>query len=167
LSAKNNFERSTIMKNLRQIAPNLFIAGQPTEEELKDIPSTGFRTLINLRSPDEEGVVASEERLVESAGLNYAAIPVTPQTIDDVSVQRFIQAVDSEDAPPVVAHCGGGGRAGIMVLLHLAITHGWSLEQALRKGEELGIAPAASSPYRAFVEDYILRHSPGERHGEE
>lgn len=155
------------MKNLRQIAPNLFIAGQPTEEELRDIPSTGFRTLINLRPADEEGTVPDEERLVESAGLNYAAIPITPQTIDDSAVHRFIQAVDSEDAPPIIAHCAGGGRAGIMMLLHLAIDHGWSLEQTLQEGAKLGIAPAPNSPYRAFFESYILRHSPAERKDEE
>lgn len=154
------------MKNLRQIAPNLFIAGQPTEEELADIPSTGFRTVINLRTADEEGVVANEERLVETAGLNYAAIPITPQTINDVAVHRFIQAVDSEDAPPVVAHCGSGGRAGIMMLLHLAIDYGWSVEQTLSEGEKLGIAPGPNSPYRNFVEDYIRRHSPAERSDE-
>lgn len=151
------------MKNLRQIAPNLFIAGQPTEEELNDIRSTGFRTVINLRGADEEGSLASEERLVEDSGLNYAAIPISPQTIDDVAVQRFIQAVDSDDAPPVVAHCGSGGRAGIMMLLHLAIDYGWSLEKTLAEGEKLGIAPGPDSPYRSFVEDYIRRHSPAER----
>lgn len=155
------------MKNLRQIAPNLFIAGQPTEEELRDIPSTGFRTLINLRTPNEEGIVPNEERLVESAGLNYSAIPITPQTINDSAVQRFIQAVDNDDAPPVVVHCAGGGRAGLMMLLHLAIDYGWSVEQALKEGEKLQIAPASDSPYRAFFEDYIRRHSPAERHDEE
>lgn len=155
------------MKNLRKIMHNLFIAGQPTEEELADIPSTGFRTVINLRTADEEGVVANEERLVETAGLNYAAIPVTPETIDDVAVQRFIQAIDSDDAPPVVVHCGSGGRAGIMVLLHLAIIYGWSVERTLSEGERLGIAPGPTSPYRAFVEDYIRRHSPAERKDDE
>ncbi|HEY0073654.1 MAG TPA: protein tyrosine phosphatase family protein [Abditibacteriaceae bacterium] len=155
------------MKNLRKIASNLFIAGQPTEEELADIRSTGFRTIINLRESDEEGIVTGEERLVETAGLNYAAIPITPQTINDVAVQRFIQAVDSDDAPPVVAHCGSGGRAGIMVLLHLAIDYGWSVEQTLSEGEKLGIAPGPDSPYRSFVEDYIRRHSPAERSDEE
>lgn len=154
------------MKNLRRIAANLFIAGQPTEEELADIPSTGFRTVINLREADEEGAVANEERLVETAGLNYAAIPITPQTINDIAVQRFIQAVDSDDAPPVVVHCGSGGRAGIMVLLHMAIDYGWSVKKTLSEGEKLGIAPGPTSPYRAFVEDYIRRHSPSEREDE-
>ena len=154
------------MKNEREIAPGLFIAGQPTEEELHNLASSGYRTLVNLRGPDEEGAVADEERLVESTGVSYSSIPVTPPTIDDLAVQRFIQAVDSPTSQPAVVHCGSGGRAGIMVLLHLAIKHGWSVAQALEEGEKLGIAPAQGSAYRAFVEDYIRRHSPAERPNE-
>ena len=151
------------MKNERQIATGISIAGQPTVEELKNLGDTDYRTIINLRSDGEDGAVADEERLVEGAGLNYASIPVTPQTLDDSAVFRFSQALDSVDSQPAVAHCGSGGRAGIMVLLHLAIQHGWSLARTLEEGERLGIAPGADSPYRAFVEDYIRRHSPAER----
>jgi uncharacterized protein (TIGR01244 family) len=151
------------MKNQREITPGLFIAGQPTDDDLRAAKESGIRTIINLRSADEEGALADEERLVEGAGLTYAAIPVSPQTIDDLAVQRFIGAVDGDNDLPAVAHCGSGGRAGIMVLLHLAMKHGWSLQQTLDEGQKLGIAPGETSPYRAFVEDYIRRHSPGER----
>ncbi len=151
------------MKNEREIVPGLFIAGQPSEGELHNLAESGYRTLVNLRGPDEEGAVADEERIVESTGLSYASIPVTPQTLDDIAVHRFIQAVDSDISQPAITHCGSGGRAGIMVLLHLAIKHGWSVAQAMEQGEKLGIAPGADSPYRAFVEDYIRRHSPAER----
>ena len=151
------------MKNERKIVPGLFIAGQPSEEELHDLAKSGYRTLVNLRGPDEEGAVTDEERLVESTGVSYASIPVTSQTIDDLAVHRFIQAIDSTASQPAVVHCGSGGRAGVMVLLHLAMKHGWNVAQALEEGEKLGIAPGAASPYRAFVEDYIHRHSPAER----
>lgn len=151
------------MKNLREIAPGLSIAGQPTEDDLKSLKPSGFRTVINLRASDEDGALTDEERLVEGAGLNYSAIPVSPTTLDDPAVQRFIQAVDSEGGQPAVAHCGSGGRAGIMVLLYLAVKHGWSVAQTLAEGDKLGIAPGESSPYRPFVEDYIRRHSPAER----
>ena len=151
------------MKNEREIVPGLAIAGQPSEEELENLGATGYRTVVNLREDNEPGALPDEERLVESAGLNYASIPVSPQTIDDVAVQRFIQAVDSDGAQPVVVHCGGGGRAGLLVLLHLAIKHGWSVARTLEEGARLNIAPGSGSPYRAFVEDYIRRHSPAER----
>ncbi len=153
------------MKNEREIVPGLAIAGQPTEEELENLGESGYRTVVNLREDNEPGALTDEERLVENAGLNYASIPISARTIDDIAVQRFIQAVDSDGAQPVVVHCGGGGRAGLLVLLHLAIKHGWSVAQTLEEGAKLGIAPGAASPYRAFIEDYIRRHSPAERVG--
>ncbi len=59
------------MKNEREIVPGLSIAGQPTEEELHKLASSGYRTLVNLRGPDEEGALPDEERLVESTGVSY------------------------------------------------------------------------------------------------
>ena len=150
------------MKNLKQINDQLWISGQPTPEEL-DGARGRFRTVVNLRTAGENGVLPDEERLVEGAGMTYAPIPVSPDTLDDAAVERFGQALSSVDATPALIHCQGGGRAGIMTLLHLAIANGWSIEQALLEGEEKGIAPAADSPYRAFFEDYIRRHSAGMR----
>ncbi|MDF2441734.1 MAG: hypothetical protein JWN98_2718 [Abditibacteriota bacterium] len=149
--------------NEKKISDGITVAGQPTPEDIQNYHTQGFRTIVNLRNQGEESYVADEERLVEGAGLNYAAIPISPQTLDDISVFRFSQALASVGGQPAIVHCQGGGRAGIMTLLHLAIEGGWSLQHALEEGEKLGIAPAADSPYRAFFEDYIKRHSPAER----
>lgn len=150
------------MKNLKKITDELWVSGQPTEEALRTIGGQ-FRTVVNLRTADENGVLPNEERLVEDAGLNYAPIPVTPVSLDDAAVERFSQAVSSTDSTPALIHCQGGGRAGVLTLLHLAVTNGWRAERALLEGEALGIGPAADSPYRAFFEDYLRRHSAGER----
>ncbi len=148
----------------REISEGISIGGQPTAEDLQQAGEQGFRTVINLRTDDEAGVLTEEERLVEGAGMTYAPIPVAPDTLDDIAVERFSQALASVDALPAYVHCKSGGRAGVMTLLHLAIYHGWSLEQTLQEGEKRGnIAPAPDSPYRAFFESFIRRHSAGER----
>jgi uncharacterized protein (TIGR01244 family) len=149
--------------NEKKITDGITVAGQPSPEDIENYHAQGFRNIVNLRVESEDGYPSDEERLVESAGLNYAAIPVSPQTLDDITVFRFSQALVSTDGQPAIVHCGGGGRAGIMTLLHLAIDGGWSLQHALEEGEKLDIAPAPDSPYRAFFEDYIRRHSPAER----
>lgn len=151
------------MKNASQVTENILIAGQPKDTELQQLHEKGFKTVINLRSLEECGIVDSEERIVEDAGLNYASIPVSPQTINETKVGRFLQALATKDALPAIVHCGGGGRAGIMVLLHLAITQKWSVQQALAQGEEMGIAPSPGSPYRKYFEEYVKQHSAGER----
>ena len=150
--------------NERHITEEIAIAGQPTAGELESMHDLGFRTVINLRTDGEEGTVADEKKLVEEAGLYYSHIPVSPDTLDDVAVQRFTQAIDSDGSQPVLVHCKGGGRAGVMTLLYLAIEHGWSIAQALEESKNLGdIGPSETSPYRPFFESYLRRHSPAER----
>lgn len=149
--------------NERQITPDITIAGQPSSEDIATLRGQGFRTVINLRTPGEQGALDEEERLVEAAGLNYSEIAMSPQTLDDIAVQRFGQAIASDNGAPALVHCGSGGRAGIISLMHLAVTQGWSLQRALEEGKKQNIAPGADSPYRPFFEDYIRRHSAGER----
>lgn len=152
--------------NLREIVSGISIGGQPTPEEISQLHDDGYRTLVNVRTTDDDGYLAQEERLVENTGMTYAEIPVSPKLLDDMAVMRFSQALDSADAQPAYVHCGSGGRAGLMVLLHLAVQNGWSVQEALAEGEKLGVAPSETSPYRDFFEGYIKRHSVGERSGE-
>lgn len=151
------------MKNASQITENILISGQPKDNELRELHEKGFKTVINLRGDEESGVISEEERIIQETGINYASIPVSPQSINETKIGRFLQTLATKDALPAVIHCGGGGRAGIMVLLHLAITHKWSVQQALAQGEALGIAPSAGSPYRKYFEQYVKQHSAGER----
>lgn len=152
------------MLNERQITPEITIAGQVSPEDIQAAHSAGFRTIVNLRTADEPGVNPDEEHLVENAGLNYAAIPVSPETLDDAAVERFSQAVDSVGATPALVHCKGSGRAGMMTLLHLAIKYGWSLDKTILYGDQYGdLVPSETSPYRTFFESFIRRHSAGER----
>ncbi|MBV9864867.1 MAG: protein tyrosine phosphatase family protein [Abitibacteriaceae bacterium] len=152
------------MLNERKITNEISISGQPTAEDIADVAQRGFRMVVNLRAEGEQSDPDEEKRLVEEAGLNYTEIPVTPASLDDLAVQRFQGAVTGYDSTPAIVHCGSGGRAGIMVLLHLALTHGWSIQQALEEGEKMGnIAPGPDSPYRQFFESFLKRHSPAER----
>ena len=149
------------MLNEHQISKDLLIGGRPEAADIEDLQQRGFRTIINLQTPDEPGAL-EEERLVENSGLTYSHIPVSPALLNDAAVARFSQAVASSDGP-VAVHCKGGGRAGVMSLLHLGVQNGWSVQQALEVGEQLGVKLGSDSPYREFFEAYLRRHSAGER----
>lgn len=149
------------MLNEQKINKQITIGGRPSPEEIEDLKARGFKTVINLLTPEEEGH-AHEEREVEDRGLTYAAVPVSPELLDDMAVARFSQAVDSSDGP-VAVHCKAGGRAGIMTLLHLGVSNGWTVARTLEEGEKIGAKIGPDSPYREFFEGYIKRHSAGER----
>ena len=152
------------MENFRQLNPGIAISGQPSSADLDSLVAQGFRTVVNLRTSDEPGFLDEEEREVESRALNYAEVPISPALLNDDAVARFSQALDSIDGTPALVHCRSGGRAEMMTLLHMAVGGGWSLEQTLEVGREMGdLAPSENSPYRAFFEDYLRRRSAGER----
>jgi len=117
--------------------------------------------VVNLLTPDEPNY-GQEELDVENTGMTYAAIPTSPDLLDDIAMARFSQAVDRSDGP-VAIHCKGGGRAGILTLLHLAVMHGWNRERAFEEAEKMNVKIGPDSPYREFFESYIQRHSAGER----
>ena len=100
--------------------------------------------------------------MVEGVGLDYESLPTSPDLLDDIAVARFIQEVDSSGGP-VYVHCKMGGRASIMALLHDAVGGGWTIEKTMKTAEEKGVKLGDDSPYKDFVEDYLARHSAGER----
>ena len=148
------------MLNEQKINDQITIGGALRDGDAQDLEARGFDTVVNLMTPDESN--DGEEELVKGVGLTYAPIPVSPATLDEITVARFLQAVESADGP-VAVHCKGGGRAGIMTLLHLAIDNGWTVQRALEEGEKLKIKIGNDSPYRGFFESYIRAHSSGER----
>lgn len=149
------------MLNEQQITKKITIGGRPDAAEVQSLKARGFDTVIDLLTPDEM-TDFNEERAVEEAGLTYAGVPTSPALLDDIAMARFIQAVDSSDGP-VAVHCKGGGRAGVLTLLHLAVTNGLSVEEALQTAQETGVKIGPDSVYREFFESYIRRHSAGER----
>lgn len=50
------------METIRKINNELTIAGQLTSEQLQQIAQEGFKSVLNLRSPDEEGFLQNEQQ---------------------------------------------------------------------------------------------------------
>ena len=148
------------MLNEQKINDRITIGGALLDGDAQTLEDRGFSTVVNLMMPEESN--DGEEELIKGVGLDYAPIPVSPATLDEITVARFLQAIESADGP-VAVHCKGNGRAGIMALLYLAMDNGWTVQHALEEGEKLNIKIGNDSPYRTFFESYIRAHSGGER----
>ena len=144
----------------QKINDKITIGGLLGAGDVDDLKARGFSTVINLVTPEEPGY--DEKHQVEDAGMDYASISVAPPILDEPTVERFIRQVESSEGP-VAVHCKSGGRAGLMTLLYLTITHGWTLERAYQEGEKFDIKIGSDSLYREFFETTIKRHSADER----
>ncbi|MBC1258932.1 phosphatase, partial [Trichormus variabilis V5] len=59
------------MINAIQINENLTTTGQVIPKQLEQAIQEGFKSVLNLRSPDELGFSKDEQKLAEALGLHY------------------------------------------------------------------------------------------------
>ncbi len=127
------------METIRKITHDLAVAGQIESEQLKQIAQEGFKSVLNLQSPEEKGFLLNEQQQVEDLGLRYVHMPITLDAINhnDLTIQVLQQI--AELAKPVLVHCSSDVRAAAMVLMYIATQQGVPLDKALQQAEKLGL----------------------------
>ena len=146
------------MEGPMRINEQLTVGPQPTEEQLKQLATEGFKSVVNLRipgeeeqplSPDEEGV------RVRSLGMQYLHIPVSKKAMQLEQVDSFRQEI-RRLPEPVFVHCHLGKRAGALVMMHTACEAGMSGDQTLERAEQMGFECDVPQ-LREFVKGYVDR----------
>jgi uncharacterized protein (TIGR01244 family) len=127
--------------NYRVISPGIAAAGQPATDAVHKLSAMGFRTVINIRTPEEGGLV-DERAIVESQGLRYVSIPVTAKSLSPADVIAVEKVLDDPTAGPVLFHCASANRVGGIWALVQA-RRGKDPEAALAAGREAGLKPGA------------------------
>jgi uncharacterized protein (TIGR01244 family) len=144
----------------RVIAPGIVAAGQPAAEALPKLAAMGFKTVLNLRMPDEGGP-ANEQGVVESQGLRYVSVPVGPGRFGLAEVESVEKVIGDPAAGPILFHCASSNRVGATWAVILA-RRGKPLDEALAAGREAGLKSSA-------MEDAVRRlvaESPARRPSE-
>lgn len=126
------------MNTIRKINDDFAIAGQITPEQLQQIAQEGFKSVLNLRSPDEEGVLINEQQQAEALGLYYINVPVKVAAINVELTAQVLRQIDNL-AKPTLIHCNNAMRSAGFVLMHIATDQGMSLSQAFKQAEQLGL----------------------------
>lgn len=126
------------MSDVKKVNDDLSIAGQISSKELQQLAVEGLKSVLNLRSPDENGFFHDEKQEAQILGLEYTNIPLNSQVPNPKLTAQAIQAV--ENLPkPILIHCAGGARAGGIALIAEAIQGGLTYEEIAQKANELGI----------------------------
>jgi uncharacterized protein (TIGR01244 family) len=126
------------MKTIRKINDDLAIAGQLTPEQLQQLAQDGFNSVLNLRSPDEEGFLNNEQQQVEALGLCYINVSVTVEAINHEVIAQVLNQIDKLVKPTLI-HCNNEMRAAAFVLMYIATQQGVTLSQAFNQAEQLGL----------------------------
>ncbi|MBD2567949.1 beta-lactamase hydrolase domain-containing protein [Anabaena lutea] len=126
------------MTDFKKVNDDLSVAGQISSEELRELAIEGFKSILNLRDPDENGFFADEQQQAEIVGLEYANVPLNPKEPNQELTTAAIQEIDNLPKP-ILIHCAGGARAGGIALIAEAIQAGLTYEEIAQKANELGI----------------------------
>ncbi|MBD2506681.1 hypothetical protein H6G91_05275 [Nostoc muscorum FACHB-395] len=126
------------MNIVRKINDQLAIAGQITLDQLKQIADEGYKSVLNLRLPDEIGLLADEHKKTEFLGLYYVNFPTKTEDINHQSMLQIYQTI-AELPKPTLIHCDNSIRSAAIVLLYIAIKQGITFEKALQKVITLGL----------------------------
>lgn len=147
------------MQNVKKLRDDLAIAmNQLTGEQVQQASQEGFKSILNLRSPQEEGFSNNEQQQAESAGLQYVNVPVKPDAMDDALADRVLQEIDQLPKPALI-HCKSGMRSGALTLMYIATHEGMSAEQAMAIGKQHDFDCDAHPQMKQFFEQYISNHA--------
>ncbi|HEY2774478.1 MAG TPA: protein tyrosine phosphatase family protein [Candidatus Binatia bacterium] len=118
------------IKNFLPIDERLGTAGQPTEDELREVAAAGYTAVINLGLLDPRYCLADEAGLVRSLGLGYCHIPVQFDAPTTEDFRRFVAAMDELGDGRVLVHCAANYRVSSFVALYGEMKLGWDRGRA-------------------------------------
>lgn len=147
------------MENVKRINDQLAVAmGQVTPEQLQKASQEGFKAVLNLRSPNEEGFLSDEQQQAENAGLKYVNIPVKPDGMSDELADQVLQQIDQLPKPALI-HCKSGMRSGAMTLMYVATQQDMTAEEAMAMAKQNGFDCDAHPQMKQFFEHYISKRT--------
>jgi len=142
----------------KRINDDITVTGQIPPEGLKQAAREGFKSVLNLRAPDEEGFMPDEEQQAKAAGLTYVNIPVKKEEISDEMTSQVLKEID-ELPKPVLVHCASGMRAGAMACMHMATRAGMTAEEGMKAAQAIGFDCQSEPQLKQFFEHYVNGHT--------
>ncbi|NJL22542.1 MAG: phosphatase [Leptolyngbyaceae cyanobacterium SM1_3_5] len=143
------------MSDLQKVSDQFSAAGQVSPNTLSQAAQAGFQLVLNLRSPDESGVLPDEPQEVAASELHYTNVPLTNTNPSAVEVEKVLEAIESLPKP-VLVQCGAGLRAGAIALLAAAIEEGLTPAEIEAKAAELGLS---EQPHlQQYLEQFVQKN---------
>jgi uncharacterized protein (TIGR01244 family) len=126
------------MNIIRKINDELSVAGQISSEQFPQLLTDGYKSILNLRSPDEKGWLDDEKDKLEFIGLCYLNLPTQVEDIKHQTTLQVLQIIN-ELPKPVLIHCDNSIRSAVIALLYIATKQGITFEKAIELTTKLGL----------------------------
>ena len=126
-----------------QVAPNIYMSGQPSEEGLERIKAMGVTKVVNLRTSFEmdnrEVVPFDEAAKLAQLDINYVHLPLGgPNTpYDAAALDKFAAAINMDEK--ILLHCTVAWRASHLWTAYLIKHQKVPFPQAIATGQQLNL----------------------------
>ena len=124
--------------NAGQPLGDVATAGQPEKEHLERLADAGYKTVVDLRTPEEPPRPDEWEMVVRRTGMEYLNIPVGHEDIDDETFDRFRELMRDGERPLLV-HCSSANRVGALLIPYLILDEGRTPEKTREIATEVGL----------------------------
>jgi protein tyrosine phosphatase (PTP) superfamily phosphohydrolase (DUF442 family) len=148
----------TQIYNFLQLSINLFAAGMPTAEQLRDAPNHGVQVVINLAPHDAKNALENEAELVKSLGMKYINIPVVWSAPTKENLDKFMNAMDEHRGKTIFVHCEANYRASAFVAIYRIVRSGWKEENAFAPMRKIW-GDDDYPVWKTFIENAVRRIS--------
>lgn len=133
---------------------------KPSLDGLDWLRARGYRTVLHLRRPAETDT--ADQKVVESRGLKYVGLDVSPMNLAQV-MDEFNRTVGDTAARPLFVYDKDGALAGPLWYLRFRTVDRLTEEEARRKATALGLREDGSDEVRTMwvaVQDYLRKNLP-------
>ncbi len=118
---------------------NIYLAGQPMQDDLEDLAKAGVTLVINVRTEQEMKTFArehfDEEVVVKGMNIDYLQIGVGGQDGYKPEVINAISEKIASTDGKVLIHCAAAARATIVWMAWLVANDQCSIDEAVRAGK--------------------------------
>ena len=101
-----------------------------SEQQLAELASEGYQSVINLLPEDSQYAVAGERDIVAGQGLNYTYIPVDFAAPSEGDYRQFVAAMHAEADKKIMVHCAANYRVSAFYAIYAFEHLDWSAQHA-------------------------------------
>jgi protein tyrosine phosphatase (PTP) superfamily phosphohydrolase (DUF442 family) len=128
-------ERNVVMEIVRKINDELAIAERLTLEHLQQVAQDGFKSVLILQLIGKESRLSAEQRQAEALGLSCIYFPIE-EVMNVQDAGKVLKQIDQLHKP-ILVYCSSAMLAAAVVLMHIAVCQGETLQQAFYRAEKL------------------------------
>lgn len=127
--------------NYTRVDATVACAGATPVAALPELKKSGFASIINFRTAEEQGADIEESKATAAkVGLKYIHLPHRTPTPE--IAEAFLKAVADPANQPVYIHCASANRVGAMWLIKRVQLDGWDVDRAMKEAELIGLRAA-------------------------